>query len=77
MTVEDYDLVMSQNWAAIVATEEALKVLRRFADRLHRGLGITEHSRDPGFATWTHPKLSRYYNSPREIIEALEREGKS
>lgn len=77
MTLADYDMVMHENVMAIIAAEETLKVLRRFEDRLHRRLGIEFHSREPGFASWTHPKLVCYYNSPRDIIEALERKGKS
>jgi hypothetical protein len=37
--------------------------------------GIVHHTREPGFPCWLAGR--RYYNTPREALAALEKEGKT
>ncbi len=47
-----------------------------FENRIYKSAGIQCHDRGPGFPCWTHPEFVGYCNTPRQVIEAIEKQSK-
>ena len=72
MTLEEYDQRIRHAINVQIDGDKLAAAGRALESELYRDAGIEWHTRDPGFPCCAHNALPGYYNSPREVVEALE-----
>lgn len=72
MTLKEYDLVLDSVWQMRYLANKIKSDADSLYHKLHKEMGIECHSRDPGFPCWTHTYLGKYYETERQVVEALD-----
>ena len=73
MTLEEYDQRTAELHAKGNEIFRLKLALRAEEDRLFKDAGLSCHGYEPDAPCWTHKGLAAYYNTAREVIEALEK----
>jgi len=72
--LEQFDQAIAYAHRMRVKANEMLKAAAQLEEDTHAEFGVRHVHRDPGFKCWTHPDLEGYHESPRAVMEALEKQ---
>ena len=70
MTLEEFDALMVEADIYVKVGRSILAEATRIEMRTLMTSGVYDHNREPGFPNWTYDGAGRYFNTPREAMEA-------
>lgn len=71
MTIGQFDCLVESLAIVRGHAKDILSNSEVAEENLYHALGLICHSREPGFACWTHKDLAGYFNTPRECYIRL------
>ena len=73
MTLAEFDKRIAKACKLRCEGDRLRKEACNLEEETIRVAGVEHHSREPGFACWSAPEIPRYFNSPREVVEQIEK----
>lgn len=72
MTLQEYDKKMA-DVAKMHKEARAIDMLALWTEeKIYKDACLECHSREPGFPDWTSSEIHGYFNTPRQVLEAIQ-----